>query len=105
LRLLQETARVKDPVVRLKPEVAIRLPSDLSAGPMSNESCLTTIGSPDQEPRHSVDAIVKALSPLKNPVDRHRHAMRKRRFDVRMNVNEVDGAGTCCGKDAKVVAL
>jgi hypothetical protein len=30
LRLLQESARIKDPVVGLKPEVAIRLPSDLS---------------------------------------------------------------------------
>src|ERR1700751_3185737 len=105
LRLLQETARIKDPVIRLKPEVAIRLPSDLSAGPMADESRLTPIGRPDQEPRHSVDAILEALPPLKNPVDRQRHVMRKRRFDVRMNVNEVNGTGTCCGKDAKVVAL
>src|ERR1700730_9051467 len=104
LRLLQETARIKDPVVRLKPEVAIRLPSDLSAGPVSDESCPTTIGSPDQEPRHGVNAILQALSPLNNPVDRHRHVMRQCRFDVEMNVNEVDGAGTRCGKDAEVVA-
>ena len=45
--------------------MAIGLPSVLSAGPMSDESCLTTIGAPDQVSPRSVDAILKALSPLK----------------------------------------
>jgi hypothetical protein len=105
LRLLQETARIKDPVVRLKPEVAIRLPSDLSAGPMSYESCPTTVGSSDQDPRYSVDAILKALTPLNKPVDGRIHVMGQCRFHVRMNVDKVDGAGTRCGKYAKVIAL
>src|SRR5580698_7776700 len=83
----------------------VGLPANLRTRPVSYESCPTIIPRSDQESRHRVDAIRKALSPLNYPIDGQRHIMRECRFDVRMNVDEVDRAGTCCGQDAKVIAL
>lgn len=96
LCLLQKASCIKNPVIALKPDVMVRLPADLGAGPVSHEPRPTTIRSPDQEPGHRVDAIFKALPPLKDPIDGYGHVMRKRRFDVRMKIDKVDRAGSCC---------
>src|ERR1700739_1829058 len=105
LCLLQELAGIENSVVSLKPYMPVGLPANLRAWPVADEPCLAIIPRPDQESRHRVNAISKALSPLNYPIDGNRHTMRKRRFHVRMNVDEIDGARTCCGQDAEVVAL
>src|ERR1700683_1915233 len=105
MRFLQEASCIKDPVLSLKPEVTARLPIDLSAGPVTNESCATIICRPDQKSWYSIHAILKIFPPLKNPVHRPRHPMGKCSIDARMNVHEVDGTGTSCGQNPKVLAF
>src|ERR1700739_858746 len=105
LCLLQELAGVENSIVSLKPCMPVGLPANLHARPVADESCLAVIPRSDQESRHRVDAIRKALSPLNYPIDGQRHVMRKRRFDVRMNVDEVDWPRTCCRQDAEVVSF
>jgi hypothetical protein len=105
LCFLQETASIENSIVSLKPKMPVGLPSQLHAGPVSDKSRLTTIGSSDQKAGYSVDAILKTLSPLKNPIGRHRHVMRKRRLDVRMNIDEVNRTGTRRSQNSKVVSL
>ena len=85
--------------------MTIRLPSDLGARSVSNKSGATTIGSSDQESGYGVDAVVQALSPLEDPVERQRDIVRSKCFYMRMNVNEVDRSWTCCRQDAEVVAF
>ena len=105
LRLLQEPASVENPIVSLKPEMSVNLPSQLRARPVSDKSRLAIACGPDQRSRDRVDSVEDILPPLKNPVERCGHVVRKCCFDMRMNVDEVKWTGARCGKDSKVVSL
>jgi hypothetical protein len=105
LRLLEEFAGIKNPVVSLKPQVTICLPANLCSGPVPNESGSTLVSSSDQEYGHGVDAIFETLAPLEDPVERRGHIMRKCPLDARMNIDEIDWPGTGCGQNAQIVAL
>src|ERR1700733_6142510 len=83
----------------------IRLPSDFRARSVSDKAGATAIRSSDQESGHGIDAVVEALSPFDNPIERQRDIVRGKCFYVRMNINEVDRSWTCCRQDAEVVAL
>src|SRR5260370_33636183 len=63
LRLLQKAAGVENSVIRLEPQMAIRLPPDFSAGPVSNESGATAICSAGEAAGYRVATIVDALPP------------------------------------------
>src|SRR6266550_1736116 len=85
--------------------MTIRLPANLCPRPVSNEPCTAPVRSPDQESRHGVHTILQTLPPLKNPVERYGHVMRKYSFHMRMDVDEVDRTGACGGQHSKVVPL
>src|SRR6202035_5010074 len=78
---------------------------NLRARPVPHESCLTAIRSSYQESGHRIHSILQALSPLKDPVERRGHIVRKGALDTRVNVDEVDRTGTGGRQDSKVVAL
>ena len=105
LRLLQEPASVENSVVSLKPEMSVNLPSQLRAWPVSDKSLLAIVCGSDQRSRDRVDSVPDIFPPLKNPVDRCGHVVRKCCFDMRMNVDEVNRTGSRCGQDSKVVPL
>src|SRR5882724_10979105 len=105
LRLLQKAAGVENSVIRLEPQMAIGLPPDFSAGPVSNESGAAAIGSADEEAGYGVHAIVDVFPPLDDPIERHAHAVGKRRFHARVNVYKVNWARTRGGQNAKVIAF
>jgi len=81
LCLLQEPARVENSIVSLKPEMSVNLPSQLRARPVSDKSCLAIACGPDQRSRDRVDSVFDIFPPLKNPVDRRGHVVRKCCFD------------------------
>src|SRR5258708_24248755 len=87
LCFFEKTARVEDPVISLEPQVTTRLPSDLGARSVSDKSGATAICSPDKESGYGINAVVQALSPLEDPVERQRDIVRSRCFHVRMNVD------------------
>jgi hypothetical protein len=62
LGFFQKASGVEDSVVCLKPEMAVRLPSHCGAGPVSNESCATSVGGPDQESGNCVNTVIEALA-------------------------------------------
>src|SRR6266849_2653010 len=105
LRLLQKAAGVENSVIHLEPQMAIRLPPDFSAGPVSNESRTAAIGSANEEAGYGIHTIVDVFPPLDNPIERHAHAVGKPRFHARVNVYEVNWARTRGGQNAKVIAL
>ena len=105
LCLLQKAASIENSVIRLKPQMAIRLPPNFRPGPVSNESGATPVCGANQKPRDGIDAIVKAFAPLNNPIERCRDAMRERCFHVGVNVDEVNRSGARRGQNAKVVSL
>ena len=69
LRLLQKAAGVENSVIHLEPQMAIRLPPDFSAGPVSNESRTAAIGSPDKEAGYGVHTVVHVFPPLNDPIE------------------------------------
>jgi uncharacterized LabA/DUF88 family protein len=102
LRLLQEPASVEDSIVSLKPEMPVNLPLQLRARPVSDKSRFAIVCGPDQISRDRVDSVEDIFPPLKNPVDRCGHAVRKGCFDMRMNIDEVNRTGSRCGQAAMV---
>ena len=79
---------------------------DLSARPVSDKSSSTAIRCSNQEAGYGIDAVVQALSPLKNPVEGQREILcGAHSFYMRMNINEVDWSGPSCCQDAKIVSL
>src|SRR5216684_8699785 len=59
----------------------------------------------NQKSRDGIDAVAQTLPPLKYPIHGGSHIVRQRRFNMRVYVDKVDGARTCGGDDAKIVAL
>src|SRR5260370_8025044 len=58
-----------------------------------------------EEAGYFVDSLVGFFPPLNDPIERHAHVVGKCRLDVRVNVDEVNGAWAGSGQDAKVIAL
>src|ERR1700722_1432776 len=77
LRLLQESTCVENSIVSLKPEMSVNLPSQLHARPVSDKSRLAIARRPDQKSRDRVDSIPDIFSPVKDPVGRCGHVVRK----------------------------
>jgi hypothetical protein len=101
LRLLQELASVKNSIVTLKPEMSINLPMQLHARPVSDKSRLTIACGPDQRSRDRVDSIQDICPPLKNPVDRCGHVVRKCYFDMRVTSMKFSGPGPVVARTPK----
>src|SRR5690349_14679756 len=97
----QELSRIKDSVIGLGPQVAIYLPVNLSPWPVSNKPLPAVPCWNNEKPRHRVDSILQAFSPLQDPVERPAHVMRKRGFDAWMQVNEVHRTRAGCGQNPK----
>src|SRR6266404_4078096 len=81
----------------------IHLPSDLDARPVPYEPCPAITRRPDQETGHRVHTVLQALSPLNNPVEGCSHAVRERPLNLRMKIDEIDGARTGSSQDPEVV--
>src|ERR1700722_14929278 len=78
---------------------------NLSSRSVSNKPLPAVSCWNNEKPRHGVNAILQAFSPLEDPVERPTHVMRKRGFDARMQVNEVHRTGAGCGQNTKIVTL
>ena len=81
------------------------MPANLRARPVSHESCLAAICSPNQKSGHRVYSVLQTLSPLENPVDRDCDAVWESRFYPSMNIDEVDRTRTRCSQYAEIVPL
>src|SRR5258707_9540541 len=101
----QELACIKDSVIGLSPQVAIYLPMNLSSRPVSNKPLPAVSCWNNKKAWHGVNAILQALSPLQDPVERPTYVMGKRGFDMWMQVNEVHRTRAGCGQYTKIVAL
>src|SRR6266700_2389661 len=83
----------------------VRLPANLRARTVSNETRVALSCRNNQKSGDGVNSISQTLPPLKDPIDGGSHAVRQRRFNARVYVNKVDGAGAGRGEDAKIIAL
>src|SRR5580658_9117435 len=81
------------------------LPTNLRARPIPDVARLACIAAADQESRYVVDAVVKTLSPLHDPVKRGSDIVRQCYLHVRMNIYKVERAGSRCSQDPEIVAL
>src|SRR5580704_979052 len=104
LRFLKKAAGIENSVIRLEPHMTIHLPANFSSRPVSNEARAAAIGSADEEAGYGVHTIVDVFPPLNYPIERHAHAVGKRRFHARVNVYEVNWAWARGGQNAKVIA-
>src|SRR6266436_4263407 len=105
LTLFDKLARVKNSVVGLKPHVTIHLPPHFRPRTVPDEPRIALSRRNSQKSRDGIHSVSQALAPLKDPIDRSRHTVRQGRFNARVYVDKVDGARTCGGDDAKIVAL
>src|SRR5690348_18208652 len=78
---------------------------NLSSRPVSNKPLPAVSCWNNKKAWHRVNAILQALSPLKDPVERPAHVMRNRGFDAWMQVNEVHRTRAGCGQNTEIVAL
>src|SRR6266853_1081047 len=83
----------------------VRLPANLRARTVSNETRVALSCRNNQKSGDGVDSISQALPPLKDPIHGGSHAVRQRRLDMRVYVDKVDGTRTSRGEDAKIIAL
>src|SRR6266702_8133761 len=83
----------------------VRLPANLRARTVSNETRVALSCRNNQKSGDGVNSISQTLPPLKDPIDGGSHAVRQRRFSARMYVNKVDRAGASRGENAKIIAL
>src|SRR5882724_11627741 len=104
LTLFDKRARGKNSVVGLKPQVTIRLPAHLRAWTMPDEARVALSSGNNQKSGDRIHTVSTALAPLKDPIGGGSHTVRQRRFNMRMYVDKVDGAGTGGGEHAKIVA-
>jgi hypothetical protein len=105
LTLFDKLACIKNSVVGLKPKMSVRLPVNLRARPVSNEARIAVSRGNNQKSGDGIHSIPQALPPLKDPIDGDTHAMRQRRFSVRVYVNKIEGAGASRGENAEIIAL
>src|SRR5260370_23186901 len=102
LTLFDKFARIKNPVVGLKPEVPIRLPPHFEARTMPDEACIALSRRNNQKSGHGVQSISQAFPPLEDPIDGGSHAVWHRRFNARRYVDKVDRAGASRGQNAQI---
>src|ERR1700733_4042197 len=81
------------------------LPTNLRARPIPNEARLPCIAGADQASGYVVDAIVKTLSPLHDPIKRGSDIVRQCYLDVRMNIYKIDWPWSGRSQDTEIVAL
>src|ERR1700757_3162197 len=81
------------------------LPTNLRARPIPDVTRFACIAGADQASRYVVDAIVKALSPLHDPIKRGGDIVRQCYLDVRMNIYKVEWAWSGRSQDTEIVAL
>src|ERR1700733_15985173 len=105
LTLFNEFPRIKNSVVGLKPEVTIRLPAQLRAWTMPDETRVALSCGNNQKSRNGIDTVAQTFSPLKYPIHRDSYTVRQFRFNMRVYVDKVDGTRTCRGEDTKIIAL
>src|SRR6266568_177083 len=105
LTFFDKLARVENSIVGLKPQMPIHLPAHFGARTMPDEPGIALSRRNNQKSGDSVDSVSQTLAPLKDPIDGSRHTMRQRRFNARVCVDKVDGAGAGSGDDAKIIAL
>src|SRR5207245_11412571 len=84
LALLNEFARVKNPVVGLKPQVTIRLPPHFRPRTVPDELRIALSSGNNQKSRDGIHSVSKTLAPLKDPIGGSRHTVRQRRFNARV---------------------
>src|SRR5580658_769406 len=102
-RGFDERPSMEDPVVSLKPQMAIRLPLNLCARPVSNQPRTAPIRGCDQESRNCVHTILKALAPLKNPIGKDGYPAGSLKLNFWVNVHKIQGPWTGGSEHAKVV--
>src|ERR1700686_1973421 len=102
LAFFHELACIKNPVVGLKPQMAIRLPAHFRARTVSDEARITFSRRNNQKAGHGIHSVAQTFPPLKDPIDRDGHTVRQRCFNARVCVDKVDGPGTSRGDDAKI---
>src|SRR5258708_684326 len=83
----------------------IRLPAHFRARTVSDEARITFSRRNNQEAGHGIHSVSQTLPPLEDPIDGDSHTLRQRRFNARVCVYKVDGAGAGRGEDAKIIAL
>src|SRR6266566_4743146 len=105
LTLFDKLARVKNSIIGLKPEVTVRLPAHLHAWTMPDEPRIALSRGNNQKSGDGIHSVSQTLAPLKDPIEGGSHTVRQCRFNVRVYVDEIDGAGTGGGDDAKIIAL
>src|ERR1700758_1033213 len=81
------------------------LPMDLRARPVPDVARLACVAGADQASRYVVDAIVKALSPLDDPIERGGDVVRQCYLDMRMNIYKVERARSGRSQDTEIVTL
>src|SRR5580700_879315 len=69
LRFLQKAAGIENSVVRLEPQMPIRLPPNFRTGPVSNESGAAAIGSANEKAGYGIHTVVDVFPPLNDPVE------------------------------------
>jgi hypothetical protein len=105
LTLFDKLARVKNPVVGLKPEVTIRLPVHFRAWTIPDETRIALSCGNNQKSRDGIYTVAQTFSPLKYPIKGDSQIVPQRRFNMRVYVDKVDGARTGGSEDAKIIAL
>src|ERR1700733_1494999 len=105
LTLLNESPRVENSVVGLKPQVTIRLPVHFRAWTMTDETRVALSRRNNQKSGDGIHSVAQVLSPLKYPINGGSQIVRQRRFNMRVYVDKVDGTWACRGEDAKIISL
>src|SRR5580698_6717244 len=103
-RRFDEGPSIEDPVVGLEPQMAIRLPLNFCAKPVSNQPRTTPVRGRDQKSWDCVHTILKALPPLKNPIGKDGHAVRSLKLNFWVNVHKIQGPWTRGSEHAKVMS-
>src|ERR1700741_2840294 len=81
------------------------LPTNLRARPIADVARLACVAGADQASRYVVDAVVKTLSPLHDPIKRGSDIVRQCYLDVRMNIYKVERARSGRGQNTEIVTL
>src|SRR5258705_2397672 len=105
LAFFHQLACIKDSVVGLKPQMAIRLPTHFRARTVPDEARITFSRRNNQKSGDGIHSVSQTLPPLKNPIDGDSHTPRQSCFNARVGVDKVDGAGASRGENTKIIAL
>ena len=82
----------------------VRLPAHFRARTISDETGVALTCGNNQKSRDGIHTVAQTLPPQKYPINGGSHTVRQRRFNARVRVDKVDGAGST-KDDAKKLAL